>query len=68
MLANAKSLQDLGEQVLPDLYVREIDYLRQEEWAVTAEDILYRRTKLALHLPDGSSARLDEWLARHPVA
>ena len=68
LLGNARSLRDLGEEILPGLYVREIDYLRQEEWAVTAEDILYRRSKLALHLPDGSAARLDDWLARHPVA
>ena len=68
MLGNAKSLQELGEQVLPGLHAREIDYLRREEWAVTAEDILYRRSKLALHLPDGSAGRLDDWLARHPVA
>jgi glycerol-3-phosphate dehydrogenase len=68
LLGNAKSLQELGEEVLPGLYAREIDYLRREEWAVTAEDILYRRSKLALHLPSGSDARLDAWLGGHPPA
>jgi glycerol-3-phosphate dehydrogenase len=68
ILGEARSLQDLGEEVLPGLYSREIEYLRREEWAVTAEDILYRRSKLGLHLPSGSAARLDEWLARHPLA
>jgi glycerol-3-phosphate dehydrogenase len=52
--------------VLPGLHAREIDYLRREEWAVTAEDILYRRSKLALHVPRGSEGRLDAWLAQHP--
>ena len=40
---------DLGEEVLPGLYAREIEYLRREEFAQTAEDILYRRSKLGLH-------------------
>ena len=52
----ATSRTELGEEVLPDLHEREIDYLRREEWAVTAEDILYRRSKLALHVPDGSAS------------
>ena len=44
-------MADLGEAVLPGLHEREIDYLRREEFAVTAEDILYRRSKLGVHLP-----------------
>jgi glycerol-3-phosphate dehydrogenase len=64
LLGDAGSIADLGEEVLPGLYEREIDYLRREEWAVTAEDILYRRSKLGLHLPAGSEERLDEWLRR----
>jgi glycerol-3-phosphate dehydrogenase len=68
LVGDARSLRDLGEEILPGLHEREIDYLRREEWAVTAEDILYRRSKLALHLPKGSAGRLDDWLARHPVA
>ena len=66
ILHGATSTAGLGEQVLPGLYAREIDYLRREEWAVTAEDILYRRSKLALHVPADGEARLDDWLARHP--
>jgi glycerol-3-phosphate dehydrogenase len=66
LLANAQSPEDLGPQVLPGLHEREVEYLRGEEWAVTAEDILYRRSKLALHLPDDAAVRLDDWLARHP--
>jgi glycerol-3-phosphate dehydrogenase len=51
--------------VLPGLYAREIEYLRREEWAVTAEDILFRRSKLGLHLPVDAPARLERWLADH---
>ena len=54
--------------MLPGLHAREIDYLRREEWAVTAEDILFRRSKLGLHLPADASERLDRWLAEHSAA
>jgi glycerol-3-phosphate dehydrogenase len=68
LVGDARSLGDLGEEILPGLHEREVDYLRREEWAVTAEDMLYRRSKLALHVPDGSARRLDDWLDRHPAA
>jgi len=66
LLRGAAAVADLGEEVLPGLHAREIDYLRDEEWAVDAEDILYRRTKLGLHVPHDGAARLDAWLAAHP--
>jgi glycerol-3-phosphate dehydrogenase len=65
ILQGARAVADLGEEVLPGLHAREIDYLRREEWAVTAEDILYRRSKLGLHVPVDGCARLDDWLVRH---
>jgi len=68
LLGEARRLQDLGEEVLPQLFAAEIDYLRREEWAQIAEDLLWRRSKLGLHLPPDAAARLDEWLARHPLA
>jgi glycerol-3-phosphate dehydrogenase len=64
MLAGAQSMAALGEEVLPGLYEREIEYLQRVEWAVSAEDILMRRSKLGLHLAPGSAASLDAWLAR----
>ncbi|MGE0358983.1 MAG: glycerol-3-phosphate dehydrogenase [Burkholderiales bacterium] len=41
---------DLGEHHGADLYEREVDYLRAREWAVGADDILWRRTKAGLHM------------------
>jgi hypothetical protein len=35
---------------------------------VTADDILFRRSKLGVHLPHGSAARLDRWLAERAPA
>jgi glycerol-3-phosphate dehydrogenase len=67
LLAGVAAPADLGEEVLPGLHAREVDYLRREEWAVSARDILYRRSKLGLHVPAGSETRLDEWLRTHPA-
>jgi glycerol-3-phosphate dehydrogenase len=67
ILRDAAALAGLGEEVLPGLHAAEIDYLRAEEWAVTADDILYRRSKLALHVPADGPARLEAWLAERPA-
>jgi glycerol-3-phosphate dehydrogenase len=64
LLEGCAAMADLGEAVLPGLYAREIDYLRKAEFARTAEDILFRRSKLGVHLGPGAVAALDAWLAR----
>jgi glycerol-3-phosphate dehydrogenase len=64
LLGNAAALADLGAQILPGLYEREAEHLCREEWAQSATDILWRRTKLGLHAPPESAHRLDDWLAR----
>jgi glycerol-3-phosphate dehydrogenase len=64
VIGSAGSLADLGEEVLPALHAREIEYLVREEWARTAEDVLWRRSKLGLHLPPDAASRLEEWLSR----
>jgi glycerol-3-phosphate dehydrogenase len=64
ILGGARSVADLGEELLPQLYEREADYLCYVEMAQTAEDILWRRTRLGLHVGRGENGRLEEWLAR----
>lgn len=59
----------LGESTTLDdefggLSRREVDYLVQTEWARTAEDIVWRRSKLGLHLGPDSVARLSAYLSR----
>lgn len=49
LLENTHELSDLGEHFGAGLYQKEIDYLKQHEWAKTMDDILWRRTKLGLH-------------------
>ncbi|MEO8165989.1 MAG: glycerol-3-phosphate dehydrogenase, partial [Betaproteobacteria bacterium] len=58
LLAGARNLTDLGEDFGDGLYEAEIDYLVRHEWAQTAEDILWRRSKLGLHVAPGTAARL----------
>jgi glycerol-3-phosphate dehydrogenase len=50
VLGNAAAVADLGVHFGAELYAREIDYLVEHEWAVSAEDVLWRRTKAGLHL------------------
>lgn len=64
LLEGCSSVADLGRFVLPGLAEREIEYLRREEFAVHADDILFRRTKLGVGLPDGGAARLARWLEK----
>ena len=66
LLGPAKRMQDLGEAFGADLMQREVDYLVDNEWARTAEDILWRRTKLGLRVGVNDRARLEAYLAgRH---
>jgi len=62
LLRGAQRLSDLGPEIVAGLHQREIEYLVEHEWAQTAEDILWRRSKLRLHVPAGSMETLDMWL------
>ena len=64
LLEGARAASDLGRDFGAGLSAREVDWLVAEEWVASAEDILWRRTKLGLHLPAEASARLAEYLAR----
>lgn len=50
VLGEARSMADLGADYGCGLSDAELAYLRQHEWARTAEDVLWRRSKLGLHL------------------
>jgi glycerol-3-phosphate dehydrogenase len=62
ILDSGQDAAALGAEVLPGLHERELAYLRDEEWARTAEDVLWRRSKLGLGLPADAVARLQDWL------
>jgi glycerol-3-phosphate dehydrogenase len=62
LLGLARSQADLGRKFGPDLYEAEIRYLIEHEWAVTAEDVLWRRTKRGLIFSREEAAALDEYM------
>ena len=62
LLGDAQTMADLGEDFGGGLTTREVDYLREQEWARTAEDVLYRRSKLGLHVPAGTAERVAAYL------
>lgn len=64
VLGDAASYADLGAQFGGGLSAREIDYLRRVEFARTAEDILWRRSKLSLRLPASTRNEVETYLAR----
>jgi glycerol-3-phosphate dehydrogenase len=64
VIGDATSMAGMGEELAPQLFAREAEYLCREEFAQTAEDILWRRTKLGLHLRDHSTGQLEDWLSR----
>lgn len=68
ILAGARSLADLGEAFDGGLTAAEVDYLIRAEWARTADDILWRRSKLGLRTAPESATRLAAYLARRRAA
>jgi glycerol-3-phosphate dehydrogenase len=62
ILGNAARPSDLGIDFGGGLSAAEVDYLVAHEWARTPEDILWRRSKLALHAPADTAARLAAYL------
>jgi len=62
ILGTAAQAGDLGEQFGADLTTAEIAYLMDEEWAETAEDVLWRRSSLGLRLSATERAALDRFM------
>lgn len=62
LMGDARSLADLGEDFGAGLTGREVDYLAQREWALSVEDILWRRTKLGLRMKPAGIERLSAYL------
>jgi glycerol-3-phosphate dehydrogenase len=63
-LGKAKTIGDLGPHFGAGLYGAEVDLMVREEWARTANDVLFRRTKAGLHLSLAEQAVLGGYLAR----
>jgi glycerol-3-phosphate dehydrogenase len=63
VLGGAKSMSDLGICFGATLTESEVEYLMASEWAVTAEDIVWRRSKLGLRMTAAEIKGLEDWIA-----
>ncbi|WP_051335451.1 glycerol-3-phosphate dehydrogenase [Methylocapsa acidiphila] len=68
ILRGARGLSDLGEDFGCGLTRAEIDYLMDKEWASTAEDVLWRRSKLGLVLSPVEAARVQAYMVERAGA
>jgi glycerol-3-phosphate dehydrogenase len=64
ILGDAKTLAECGEHFGHGLTEREVRHMVTREWAQTAEDVLWRRSKLGLRLSADEAAGLEQWLIR----
>ena len=58
----------LGAEVAPGLHEAELAHLRVHEWACSAEDVLWRRSKLGLHYGAAERDAVQAWCAEHWAA
>jgi glycerol-3-phosphate dehydrogenase len=63
ILGEAGSRDGLGRDFGAGLSEREVDYLMRVEWAETADDVVWRRSKLGLRLSPDEIAALDRFMA-----
>ncbi len=64
VLGDARSSADLGEDFGAGLSEREVRYFIEREWAATAEDVLWRRSKAGLHLDSRERERVAAYVGR----
>ncbi|MEM7568686.1 MAG: glycerol-3-phosphate dehydrogenase [Pseudomonadota bacterium] len=67
VLGNAVNREDLGQSFGGELYEAELRYMRDVEWARTAEDALNRRSKLYLVLSEDEQKAVQAWFDANPV-
>ena len=63
ILGDAGSREALGRDFGAGLSEREVDYLMRVEWAESADDVVWRRSKLGLRLSPDQIAALDRFIA-----
>ncbi|MFN7168451.1 MAG: glycerol-3-phosphate dehydrogenase [Pannonibacter sp.] len=73
LLAGATRVEDLGAHFGWNLTEREVNWLIDKEYARSAEDVVWRRSKMGLRLSAAEVAALDQWIknactARHGAA
>ncbi len=67
VLGGAENLSDLGPEIAPGLHEAELLYLVREEWAQSADDVLWRRSKLGLHYSEAQRAAVQDWFRQQAL-
>ncbi len=60
IIGGAQGLSGLGMHYGDDVYAAEINYLKECEFALTLEDILWRRSKLGLHISPQTKNKIEK--------
>jgi glycerol-3-phosphate dehydrogenase len=68
VLGNAATETELGQSFGAELYAREIDYFVEHEWALSAEDVLWRRTKAGLYLSAAQREVVERYMEKSVTA
>ena len=68
ILGGASSSADLGQDFGCGLFECEVRWLVEHEWARSAEDILWRRTRLGMVAQNDTISALEDWLSKHAPA
>lgn len=64
VLGDAKDETDLGQNFGANLTEQEVNWLRDKEYAHSAQDVVWRRSKLGLRLTTQEIELLDDWMAQ----
>ena len=64
VLRGASSIEEMGQHFGGDLYEKELEYLVAHEFAKCADDVLWRRSKLGMHLSPEAQRTVADWFAR----
>ena len=62
VLGHAKTRDDLGQDFGAELFAAEVEWLMDKEYAQSAEDVVWRRSKLGLRMEQKQIAVLDQWI------
>jgi len=65
ILGDGETQPELGQNFGAGLYEIEAKYLINHEWATSADDILWRRSKLGLHMSEAQRAAFTRWFEGH---
>ena len=68
LLDGARAAEDLGRDFGATLTEAELRWLHEAEFARTAADVLWRRSKLGLRLTDAQAAAVEDWMQARDTA